>query len=637
MYYREEVKPIYKITSVQIGSGHPLFEFCDNVTHEANNLYNATVFHERQCLFGLPKEPEKRYKLENEVIDKIAQNLDAMNAPKVKKDGTPKKTRASDNSEKKNKTGPKFKMPTAKKSMLSYAFLNELFRLTKNPDYNAPHLGKHSAQRVIDEAVQQFQNYFSSLKEYRKGSSRYTGEPKPPKYLKKGGMHTLTLSNEECDIRSASDITEDNRHRSEGNKYRTGLTMKDKDGNVVDRLLADHAYLKLPKTNILLDLGPIESLALSHQRLMEVKIIPHHGIFTISITLGSDMDKKTYEQQKKEREERKKKREEKKLNPIPPLPEGVPLRACSLDLGVDNLIALTNNVGAECLLFQGRVVKSINQYYNKRAAAIVSEQTKGTTEKFVPTPEFLALTLKRKNRIHDFMHKTAKTLLLWCKDHQINTIVIGHIKFWKQEANMGSRNNQNFVQIPFNNLINIITYLAEREGIRVIEQEESYTSKASFLDRDEIPVFDPDKKGTHTFSGVRGPTVYHGHPKVQPIDKATGKRKTSSPRFRGLYQAADGTIINSDLNGSANIGRKAFPDMYADGVGIPPDFFNVRVIRFPDEEKVKENHKKQRAAFEAKHPIVMKDEHGVDRHISKAARKRRRRKASDAQKVTLVG
>lgn len=138
----------------------------------------------------------------------------------------------------------------------------------------------------------------------------------------------------------------------------------------------------------------------------------------------------------------------------------------------------------------------------------------------------------------------------WCVENRIDTIVLGKNADWKRKSNMGKRNNQNFVQIPHAKLYDVITYLAERYGIDVIAQEESYTSKASFLDRDEIPVYG----------------------------------KTDSPKFsgrrvrRGLYRASDGRTVNADLNGSAKILRKCFPLTFSEN----PDFNQIIVIRHPD-------------------------------------------------------
>ena len=144
---------------------------------------------------------------------------------------------------------------------------------------------------------------------------------------------------------------------------------------------------------------------------------------------------------------------------------------------------------------------------------------------------------------------------------------MGMNRFWKQECNIKLDSaRQNFVQLPFNMLREYIRYHAEANGIHYIEQEESYTSKASFVDRDHIPVCGRDDEKA-SFSGIRGPKQYHGM-----------YRKSG---FRGIYQTKDGSFLNSDLNGSANILRKAFPGAFQ----IEPDFEKVCIIRHPDLEK----------------------------------------------------
>lgn len=122
-------------------------------------------------------------------------------------------------------------------------------------------------------------------------------------------------------------------------------------------------------------------------------------------------------------------------------------------------------------------------------ASIQSEQTKGTDKKFVMTKEAHNLCVWRNNRIEDTINKIGSSIVAWCCDNDVDTIVIGHNTYWKQNANMGKKNNQTFVQIPLYKLILNITYRAERCGIRVINREESYTSKASFLDNDVIPTY----------------------------------------------------------------------------------------------------------------------------------------------------
>ena len=227
-------------------------------------------------------------------------------------------------------------------------------------------------------------------------------------------------------------------------------------------------------------------------------------------------------------------------------------RIIAVDPGVDNLMAVTNNCGLPCLLFNGRPLKSINQLYNKLIANIVSENTKGSSDKFVATPHYQQVTLKRNNRVKDYLLKSAKILITWCVENRIDTIVLGKNVDWKQEVNMWKKNNQNFVQIPHAVLFRIIHYLGERVGIDVIEQEESYTSKASFLDRNDIPVYKPNSTEKYTFSGKR--------------------------IHRGLYRSKDKVLINADLNGSANILRKRFPDAFQKD----PDFNEIIIIKHPD-------------------------------------------------------
>ena len=226
-------------------------------------------------------------------------------------------------------------------------------------------------------------------------------------------------------------------------------------------------------------------------------------------------------------------------------------RIIAVDPGINNLMAVTNNCGLPCILFNGKPLKSVNHMYNQQISNIMSENTRGTTNRFVPTPHYQKATLNRNNRVKYFLVKSARILIDWCVENRIDTIVLGKNVGWKKNTNMGSVTNQNFVQIPHAQLCKIIMYLAEREGITVIEQEESYTSKASFLSKDAIPSYRKENQ-KYSFSGKR--------------------------IKRGLYREVDGREINADLNGSANILRKAFPDVFRED----PDFNNIWVIRHPD-------------------------------------------------------
>ena len=128
------------------------------------------------------------------------------------------------------------------------------------------------------------------------------------------------------------------------------------------------------------------------------------------------------------------------------------------------------------------------------------------------------------------MKKSARYIVDYCCNNNIGTIVVGYNLDFKRYVNLGKNNNQTFTQIPFGDLRNNIAYLCERYGIEYIEQEESYTSKASALDEDDIPVYNPTNNFDGNFSGKR--------------------------IYRGLYKSKNGTLINADVNGSANILRK---------------------------------------------------------------------------------
>lgn len=205
-----------------------------------------------------------------------------------------------------------------------------------------------------------------------------------------------------------------------------------------------------------------------------------------------------------------------------------PESALAIDFGLDNLASCIDTNGASFLI-DGKPLKSINRWYNKRNARLQSikdlQGIKGTTE------QQARLTLNRNNYIRDYLNKTARYIVNHCIEHGIGKIVVGVNPEWKRDIHIGKRNNQNFVQIPHWSLRRKLEGLCQRYGIEYVEQEESYTSKASFLDQDEIPNFNADNPQHYTFSGKR----------VK----------------RGLYRASNGQTVNADINGAANILRKS--------------------------------------------------------------------------------
>lgn len=257
------------------------------------------------------------------------------------------------------------------------------------------------------------------------------------------------------------------------------------------------------------------------KEFQQVRIIPVNGVFNLEIIYNSEVKDINNEES---------------------------IRIASIDLGVNNFVTITNNVGIKPIVVNGRIVKSINQFYNKRKSFLQSN----LSEFVYVSNKTKKLDLKRNNKVKDFMHKSSRIVIEFCTKNKIDTLVVGKNINWKKEIKMGRKKNQEFVSIPFNLFIKMMEYKCENSGIKIILNEESYTSKSSFLDNDEIPTY---KKG------------------VKNIIEFSGKRVK-----RGMYKSKNGTIINADVNGSYNIMRKVIPNAFAngiEGVGLHPSILNI--------------------------------------------------------------
>lgn len=197
-------------------------------------------------------------------------------------------------------------------------------------------------------------------------------------------------------------------------------------------------------------------------------------------------------------------------------------RFASVDIGVNNLAAVTSNI-FNPFIVNGKPLKSINQFYNKRIAELSSKQNKCWTK------YMYSILRKRNNKINDYMHKSSALIVNQLVENRVNTLVIGHNEGWKQDTKMYKDDKQTFVQIPFNKFIQMLEYKCQLKGIQVIKQEESYTSKCNFLMQDYLPTYGVDDN----------------------LFNPSGKRIK-----RGLYKSNCGKIINADVNGSLNILRK---------------------------------------------------------------------------------
>ena len=224
-------------------------------------------------------------------------------------------------------------------------------------------------------------------------------------------------------------------------------------------------------------------------------------------------------------------------------------KALAIDIGLDNLATCVSTVGTSFIM-DGRRIKSINRQWNKRRADLQSRLPKSQhTSKLIQR-----LTLKRNNRANDCLKKTARYIVNHCIANDIGTIVCGYNPDFKRDIKLGTRTNQNFTQISFGSLREQLSNLCERYDIDYVEQEESYTSQASFFDGDNLPVYNADNPNAYAFSGKR--------------------------IHRGLYKTAAGTLINADLNGAANILRKSKRNFDNEGLcrGLLASPLRIRLV-----------------------------------------------------------
>ncbi len=293
-----------------------------------------------------------------------------------------------------------------------------------------------------------------------------------------------------------------------------------------DCVIKHHKFLKFPKTKAQLNIG---KMGFTSGRFKQVRVIPRHGHYVVELVFELTVAAKTKE---------------------------VTNRYLSVDVGIDNLATIVTNTGRSPVLIKGNTIKAANQRFNQLKAHYhgILRQGKSPKEGSFTSKRLAQISSKRYGQIKDLFHKASAHIERIALEENIDTIIIGRNKGWKQQSNMGTKNNQSFVSIPHGLLVQMITYKAERHGINVILAEESYTSKASFLDHDILPVYG-EKDARNDFSGKR----------VK----------------RGLYRSKNGTLINADVNGAANIMRKTFEKAFEEPFAsttclLTPVAFTVR-------------------------------------------------------------
>lgn len=273
-------------------------------------------------------------------------------------------------------------------------------------------------------------------------------------------------------------------------KNRKYITTYEKDAISKDKKFLSKGLIKLSMTSILL-----ESKIVNKTNIKQVRIVPKYGYYVIEVVYSKKIDTSLF---------------------VKPSSKE---RVCSADVGVNNLLTLTFSDNKQPLIINGKPLKNINQYYNKKLAEFRSKLDKG----IYTSKRIEKLNLKRENKINDYLHKVSKLLVNHLVSNNYHTLVVGRNKEWKQDINNGKKNNQNFVMIPYYKLFSMLEYKLLEKGINLVRQEESYTSKCSFLDNESLC-----KK-----------------------DSYLGSRITTK-----LFKSSKGMVINADVNGSYNIMKK---------------------------------------------------------------------------------
>ena len=381
--------------------------------------------------------------------------------------------------------------------------------LSKNEFRNLKYLS-HIAKNLTNEAIYNIRQYYFNKKKYLSYNENYKMLKNSENYKKlNSNMAQQILKEVDGSFKSFFGLLKLAKNGQYDNKKIKLPKYLDKDGfttlvigfvRLKDNMLIVPYSNSFKKTHqeVKIKLPPV----LKGKKIKEIRIIPkqHSRYFEIQYI---------YEVEEVQRE----------LNEN---------NALGIDLGIDNLCTCVTNNGASFII-DGRKLKSINQYYNKTNAKLQSIKDKQKIEHITLRQKRIAR--KRNNRIEDYLSKAARIIVNYCLNNDIGKLVLGYNEDFQRNSNIGSINNQNFVNIPYGKLRDKLIYLCKLYGIEFKLQEESYTSKASFFDGDEIPIYDKENQKEYIFSGKR--------------------------IKRGLYQTSKGKLINADCNGALNILRKS--------------------------------------------------------------------------------
>lgn len=331
-----------------------------------------------------------------------------------------------------------------------------------------------ASKEIIGQVSTAWQSYFASLEKYFKDKSRYKGLPKPPKYKNINGESVFTICKETTTIKDGY------------------VSFKKPRANL-------RSFGEFNISNIKVPLPDWDRCKAKEGNLTYIRVVPKNSKYTLEFVYSEDKIK--LKEQKG--------------------------RMIGIDLGIDRLATVSNTIGEQPFCINGNPLKSINKQYNKDIAKYKSllEKVNGGQKS---SNRIKSIHDKRNARMETYIHQASSYIINWCLKHDIDTIVAGKNTDFKYKTKLG-KETQTFVQIPLIKLLNKIKYKAEYNGINYVEQDESYTSKASFVDNDYIPTYGKDDEKA-IFNGFRSK--------------------------RGLYVSRDLTEIHADVNGAYNIIRK---------------------------------------------------------------------------------
>lgn len=496
-----------RTVTIEIKNNHSLVPYLRNNTSGSRAVRNTANFLIRNTMTGLQKSPEERTSNETEALHLVFTGIQKANRIKESREaaviaGAAKKALKSGLTGLRaharvkiamDKAKMRFPYPTADKWFLGYEVLDAILKCTDNEAYAS--CTSQVNQQAIRKTVASWKTYFKTTKGYKKNLVKYNGKPGIPGYIREKEV-TAHFTNQVCRLSEAK----------------------------------GKLYLAFANHKELLCIG---GKSLIPGKYVKTEVKPYYGGYLLCITYEDNFQ-------------------------IPAIPVS-PQKILGLDPGLENFITGVSNTGAKPFIIRGGYIKSLNRWFNKRRAELLSSLTAGSDSKHSRKRSHAlnALSMDRDRKLRDFFYKAAHWICRWCESHRIEVVVIGHNESWKQEVNLGKTTNQNFVLIPYARFISILKTVCYKYGLPVVETEESYTSKASLLDGDVMPVYKESKKFVAGNADSCNANSSGRNDAREPL--FSGKRI-----HRGMYRASDGRLLNADVNGAGNIIRKTYPDAFKD-------------------------------------------------------------------------